>query len=148
MATDDTRRLDAEVAEKVMGWERWTCSDYGYREADLFKDATHLTTWRKVGPEIPLGEHAEAMVPRYSTDIAADYEVLKHVRETWEPTAFAAFMAALRHIHHDRIAAFTRARKWNAYRDGNRSEVMYEPGDYSRAALAALATLAPAKEEA
>lgn len=67
MTTDELQALDAEVAEKVMGYVR-TRSDDG---------AHVLWVWPQDG-------HARAFVPRFSRDIAAAFAVLSEWRGDFE----------------------------------------------------------------
>jgi len=115
--------LDDAVLLLVFGWKRIPTErdDAGYR--------TYC-----VGD----GTNTMQNPPKPTRSVADDYNVLVRIRETWDVQAFANFCGQLRHIHHDRIRNFMRHRKWNVYRDGNRAEALYEPGDYSRAALAAV----------
>lgn len=64
-----------------------------------------------------------------------DYATLKLVRETWDVQPFRDYLRALNNIQHGRLNEFMWSRKWGAYPDGSRAEVMYEPGDFSEAAL-------------
>jgi len=64
------RELDALVAEKVMGW-KWL-------ERDEFNEYRHLT---------PNGQKIQVAVPRYSTDIAAAWQIvekIKFMQPGWE----------------------------------------------------------------
>lgn len=78
-----------------------------------------------------------------STDPAADYEVLVKVRETWEPLKVCDFRDAL---------TLAWARAFEARRQSGTIIIVsgpnqYQPGDYSRAALAAACkALAPTPE--
>ena len=105
--------LNACVAEKVMGWHvhhrntvHWTDSDkFEYRVRGI------------VGEWSP------------STDPAADYEVLKVVRE-WRGGKRRAFGDALWAIWQTR---------WVNAACPSTAAILYQPGDYSRAAMKAVA---------
>ena len=109
--------LNARVAEKVMGWK-----PVQYPGGIYWDEGEQ-------GP-IPGGKFS----PRFSgsfkpsTDPAADYGVLKVARE-WPVTRRQAFCKALLDIWHER-----RAEAGYPSLGG----ILYEPGDYSRAALKAV----------
>lgn len=105
-----SREIDAKVAEKVMGW----------REIVPFDGPWGV-------PNDGHDSNLRAPVPRYTTDASADCEVLKHVRETWEPTAIDKFEKALWVAWQIRLVVSNLA-----------GFMAYQPGDYSRAALKAL----------
>lgn len=106
MTTAEARELNERVAEKVLGWRRGR-SERG--EAPwILPDG--VTAWT---------------VRYFTTDAAADYEVLCHVRETWDGPARYAMMKRLTTMWLERCVEFER---WLAYM----------PGDYSRAALAVM----------
>lgn len=109
MTTTDARELDARVAEKVMG-KRVDPDDCG---------CTDCLTGESLHP---------GQVPDYLTDASADYEVLRHVRETWDARRLRRFSANLQAMWFDR------------QRDADESYpvVAYLPGDYARAALAVM----------
>ena len=111
------RELDAEVARKVMGWE------VHFRNTAFWVDAADANK---------LCDRVLASVGdwRPSTDPAADYEVLKHVREQWDAEPQAEFKAALEDIWQPRSRS--RGGLIHFY------ILAYAVGDYSRAALAAL----------
>lgn len=74
------RELDALVAEKVMGWKRWTCADFQFQKAVLYhSNPQYLVTWRR-DDSLPLCED-QPSVPRYSTDIAAAWTVVEKMHE-------------------------------------------------------------------
>lgn len=108
------RDLDRAVAERVFG------RDPLQARHGLHEDGDIEYHWG-----YPAG-HSTA--PHYSTDPVADYEVLRHVREKWTDAKSTAFVKACYDL-------------WNRERGtiGEAAWVDYEPGDYSRAALAALA---------
>lgn len=66
--------------------------------------------------------------PHYSTDPSADYRVLKHVREKWSDADFDRFDTML-----DLILG-----EHESKRDTLFCSSLYEPGDYSLAALASI----------
>lgn len=68
-------------------------------------------------------------VPYFSTDPAADYSVLCRVRQKWDIYDRQKFGIALDAIFQSRITYCMSA--WE-------TASMYEPGDYSRAALLAV----------
>jgi hypothetical protein len=108
VAEADRRELDARVATEIMGWKRGRPErgEYPWRRPD--------GSW-----------HPSHVVPGYTSDPAADYEVLCHVRETWDGPKQAAMMERLTTMWAERSAEYLR---WLAYM----------PGDYSRAALAVM----------
>jgi hypothetical protein len=115
--------MDREIAEKVMGLKNI--------RIDNVPGAGSLS-----GQTFPILMHGETkqtteMVPRYSTDIAADYLVLEHVREKWELVQQNRFTKALNAILYERM--------WDKYQGKLGAGLsVYEPGDYSRAALSSL----------
>lgn len=111
--TVDTRALDAEVAERVMGWTEVREWGSGYVDRP-----------DGMGGISPTGKCIED-IPSCLTDPAADYEVLRHVRETWDHSRQYQFAHALAELYRSR-------------KEGRHPVVRYQPGDYSRAALAAL----------
>jgi hypothetical protein len=122
MTPEQSRELDALVAEKVMGWTFFDVSG-----GQIPK---HEATMCWASPGSP--SHHREELPFYSTDPTADYSVLVRVRETWGWKMRDAFYAAL-------CAAWTERRTSNVHLGwGDHSSLWYSPGDYSRAALAAL----------
>lgn len=75
------RELDALVAEKVMGYERWTCADYSHKQSVLFRPGTKMAHWTRVGNEIPLDPNGGHMMPHYSADIGHAWMVVDRIRE-------------------------------------------------------------------
>jgi hypothetical protein len=73
-------------------------------------------------------------VPHYSTSAAADYAVLKHVRETWGLSAQCDKAWAFQ----NRLQEMWLARRPGVLAPPYIVACLYEPGDWSRAALAAL----------
>lgn len=112
-----TREIDALVAEKVMGW--YGCFNWGCYTSRKYIDQKHP-------PEEEFKAN-EDWSP--TTDLTADYEVLKHVREDWNDAYRGWFCDELR------VVWSTRANE-----DGwkNSYQQFYEPGDYSKAALKVL----------
>jgi hypothetical protein len=103
-----TRELDAKVDKLVFGRNRF---------------AEQRTSG---GITLPV----ELQIPEYSTCAAADYEVLKHVREKWGRQRMKKFVMALDDIWDARIG--------DKHESPGQWACMYEPGDYSKAALLAL----------
>ena len=111
--------LDARVAMEVMGWSYQTFPD---------GPCPHVKHWYATSPcpENARHESWRAKCPRFSTDPAADYEVLKVVRR-WPDDRHPFFAKALERIWMDRCQHDSLP-LWS---------MLYEPGDYSRAALKA-----------
>lgn len=63
MASEIDWSLAARLAEAFLGYERWTCLDYDFREAVLMPPGTNMNHWRKVGPEVPLAESGAVRCP-------------------------------------------------------------------------------------
>ena len=122
-----SRELDALVAEKVM---------------EFVKNARGQ--WHQKHNPPMATYHDMAMVPSYTTDVSADYEVLKHVREKWpknemEIDRFDKFLSALAQMWDERCRSFECGLSYGSgYGHGAKLGRMYEPGDYSKAALNAL----------
>jgi hypothetical protein len=74
--------------------------------------------------------------PAYTSDASADYSVLAKVRETWDDVDLFNFGSALAGLWRrlNELPLGCEMRKCGM------QHLMYEPGDYSRAALAVLAT--------
>ena len=120
--------MDALVAERVMGWKRcdesYECGGsvaarFVYRDGDgVF---ICCTSW----------------MPKFSSDPSADYEVLKHVRDGWGGKG-AIYGEPFCNI----LAGIWRRRWEERYPEETDSDGafwgMYQPGDYSRAALLAV----------
>lgn len=70
-------------------------------------------------------------VPHYTSDPAADYEVLRRVRETWSYALNAEFARQLERMWKDRLYA-------GAIGPFSSWACSYQPGDYARAALETL----------
>lgn len=139
---------DAEVGRLVMGYE-----------GEPFHFCTHdgqaMSAWvdRRDGPWYTLrdlqewladhhsrGIHKELWIetqqrfPKYTTDPAADYSVLVKVRETWDQMRLLYFGAAL----DDLWARLHKMPLGCEMRQCGMRQLTYQPGDYSRAALAVL----------
>jgi hypothetical protein len=71
----------------------------------------------------------ERVIPFYSSYAGNDYEVLVHVRETWKPEERMSFEVALQRITSEKFGAISGI----TFRRSS-----YEPGDYSKAALAVM----------
>jgi hypothetical protein len=114
--------LDVLVAE-LMGWTEVMPGLFGV-PVGVPPGGTTMGTKQPITP--------------YSTDIAADYSVLCHVRETWGASNHESFFTLLwwawAHRQDKDIKAATRdiAEGWGAM------PTYYQPGDYSRAALKAV----------
>jgi len=97
------------------------------REIDVLV-AEKVFGWRDINwYENERGRHPQSknmLIDRYTTNASDDYKVLCKVRETWNNEQQADFGSALETIWQER----------NACHFG----LDYQPGDYSRAALAAL----------
>lgn len=111
-----SREMDAEVAEKVLGWHH----DYRFSQ-------THAEYWRDSSNEIVAGGDWSP-----TSDPAADYSVLQHVRSKWDVRALHRFRVALDEAWQQRARS-------NAHLIWRLD--MYFPGDYARAALASLAAM-------
>lgn len=108
----DERTLDARVARLIMGWRPRIVRDWPAPSRD--------------------GNTARSPdVPRYTSDPAADYEVLRRVRETWSYALNVEFARQLERTWKDRLYAGTIGpfSNWAC---------CYQPGDYARAALKTL----------
>lgn len=120
MTTTDARVLDARVAELVMGWRAVYVSPHGPLHPRVHEGPLdRLDFWdTSDGRRMPCGWSP-------ITDPAADYAVLRHVRETWDTDAQYRFAQALAELYRPR-------------KEGNHPILRYMPGDYSRAALAVM----------
>lgn len=104
------RTLDARVARLIMGWRPRIVRD-----------------WPATSPNGNSGLD----VPRYTSDPAADYEVLKRVRGTWSYALNVEFARQLERMWKDRLYA-------GATGPFSNWACCYQPGDYARAALKTL----------
>lgn len=107
-----SRELDIEVAVKVMGYSR-------DKDARLIRVLVNH-------PSVPEGTTISDGPKPYTTDASADYQVLARVRQKWTLDQLFAFERALNLAWDSRT------------KDDAPHLLHYEPGDYSRAALAAL----------
>lgn len=115
--TEANRELDARVAEMMEPRPSPECPDGGLHHTVVSPDGW----WVWGGVTWLLKKHA-------SCDPAADYEVLKVVR-TWPHKKRRAVCDALRDIWGDRREFADPLNLW---------AILYQPGDYSRAALEAM----------
>ena len=101
-------KLDAKTAEMVMGFvplqdfpsQAWRTQDNEVRTTDV-------TSFNRFSP---------------SVDCNSDYEVLKHVRETWT-------LEQVKDFHRELSKLWEQESEWPG------SYMAYKPGDYSRSAL-------------
>ena len=130
--------LDALVAERVMGWgwvqftrynnhfqsrkgrfltsdPKWYCSAHEAKRSKISFVLHPCPYWQLVS---------------FSSDIAADYEVLVFVRENWDKGKRLTFGFQLSTLFDDRWTI-------DDFGDIETAGYYYQPGDYSRAALAA-----------
>lgn len=132
------RELDAKVAEKVMGWKLFPV---GYEGTDdetpeqkdydieLRKAGIETVGWYAwTGSNVFLWSDSLGECYKFTCDVSADYMVLKHVRETWTDRQKDDFDNALEDIMIEKHAKYPN--QWFS--------ILYEPGDWSRAALKAL----------
>jgi len=118
-----SREQDAKVAEVVMGWRIGRPDSTPAFKVDWCMNGSHLVC--TLGGFKP------------TTDPAADYQVLEHVREKWSQTKVCALrdelalMWSRRATERDKQA--TSVREFAVH-----GCTQYQPGDYSRAALAAI----------
>jgi hypothetical protein len=118
-STPHSRRIDALVSERVMGWKEGTLAAYAECVALYGQEETDEA-------------FAWAGVLHYTSDPAADYLVLVKVRESWTDGMHSAFLRILEASLRLRAAeSETLDPKYDAW-------LMYKPGDYSHAALLAL----------
>lgn len=82
------RKMDVLIAERVMGWKRYTAIRHGKRCVVLVPDTQALYNYfiRSQGDpgqweetQEPLTEGGTHLVPRYSADIKAAWQVVEHV---------------------------------------------------------------------
>lgn len=87
------------------------------------------TMSERLGYGLPIASSVPPVkCPEYTSDVADDYRVLQHVRENWE---FAARFRMGQML-------------WAMWDLRGHTELAYEPGDFSLAALAALGVKEPA----
>lgn len=138
----DERVADRMVAEQVFGLTVLTAdgsqwADYEQCAMPVGEPYTVIHDARDPEPTDPDSRRAwtdTCRVDEFHKDPAADYSVLVKVLETWTPEALIAFRTALRELWASRDDPHFKVNEFVVL-DGGR----YEPGDYSRAALAALA---------
>ncbi|MFH1603177.1 MAG: hypothetical protein ABIH03_04650 [Pseudomonadota bacterium] len=70
-------------------------------------------------------------VPCYTSDVAADYEVLDHVRRNWKSELVCDFRDSVKCTWDARAQSYTRGDGIGVW-----GLTQYQPGDYARAALA------------
>ncbi len=114
------RELDAKVAEKVMGWVR-----------DEF--APHIFNTPNGGYRSLAESDFSGFEP--FKDVRDDYLVLKHVRESWVFSKRKQFAVNLQRLISDRVKQSPIENLTIAWPD---VALLYESGDYSKAALKAL----------
>lgn len=132
--------IDEEVGKLVMGYEgdkQYICTDgsgicasvdrvNGPRYSE-YKLREWLSEKQAAGYCLQYRIEEVRRFEKYTTDPAADYSVLEKVRKTWDLQQIRALSASLRYIWHERKEATPYP-----------METFYQPGDYSRAALAVL----------
>ena len=131
---NNNRELDAEVAEKVMGWkkgDKWQTPVMDLR-GDERRSLDHLRRRNWYRPDG--AKSFFDAIPHYTTDPSADYEVLKHVRDNWRGDLWTLFRQELASI----LIAREQAAEDETESIITNCAVLYKPGDYSRAALEAL----------
>jgi hypothetical protein len=114
MTTDVRRSLDIRAAREIFGRENagWrTCTDFAAGSFELCVN--------------DIGDKRSKIIPNYTTDIAADYEVLKYIQENWS---------------FDDKYDFAVLCGWDQGSQSlNECPVLnYRPGDWTRAALTVL----------
>lgn len=136
MTITDARAMDARVAEMVMGWTWATLNPERYPDTPparfLISPEEASRSWNVPATlDLPLDtpDHAWNSAPHYTTDTAADYEVLRHVRRFWSAEQRMRFGRVLVH-------KIWRGRWGNGW--AMPAAMLYEPGDYARAALAVM----------
>lgn len=133
------RERDAMVSEKVMGW-RWVTPAYecdpSLRHRWLLPPTDAKAEWNKAAtPDLPIDFRSlAALTPEYSADPAADYEVLRHVRQRWGHTFQIRFQNQLYELQRGRT--FDGEKDWRHFSSRTGPGWLYEPGDYALAALA------------
>jgi hypothetical protein len=105
MRVGEPLAFDMLAAQRLLGWT-WNETLY---------------VWQK-------GDQSHRQVPRFTLDPAADYSVLKLVRETWESRQRSTWSIFLAYIHHYRARA-------KPIIPNALGVLYYEPGDYAAAAL-------------
>jgi hypothetical protein len=118
----DAREVDLLVAQRVFGLK-------------LDDEDSRLVRVPVDHPSCPPGTTLGNSPKPYVTDANADCSVLVRVRETWTTAQQGAFRNALEDSWTRRTRAFQGPHPYLL--------MCYEPGDYAKAALAALAALPP-----
>lgn len=143
MTKTEARKLDGRIAVELFGWRWYARADVrGNELAELWpQDETGRGSrgprlLGKTPGDVPLAydwdrhwinrDIAEIVVPKFMTKPAADYDVLRRVRVAWDRDRRSRFVNALRALWQKRSGP------------DDELELRYEPGDYSRAALAVL----------
>ncbi len=72
------RELDALVAEKVMGWSKRVSADHSNSPIKQLRAFGIIYAWKDSN-----GNDKGLDVPRYSTDIAAAWQVVERLRDQW-----------------------------------------------------------------
>lgn len=125
------RERDAWVAEHVLGWKRESEEQHPGANVAWFVPSPKF---RGTGTGTTV--HASTAMPHSST-ADADYEVLKHVRETWGEPGARRNERSLLYMFAEYLHEIQYPRK-----DGcmglELTPVFYKPGDYSAAAYLSL----------
>lgn len=132
--------MEIEVAERVMG-ARWvtSCSS---RQSHCLQPAEKVDEYSPshvfTRETLPAGHTARAFwePPHYLRDPAADYSVLEKVRKTFNREQFGMMLNAITSIYCDRFVKHTGALRPDE--NSRRVFLLYEPGDYSKAALSCI----------
>lgn len=132
------RERDALVAIHVMGGKGPVFTVYAWHDRKArqhpvlsLHDEAPGEMWRDFSTFVDadgnkLGrDGVYANFPRYTTDIAADYSVLEHVRKTWTPRQLRDLWYNLADAMQPRLTRGLNEREW---------PIFYQPGDYSMAA--------------
>lgn len=138
------RELDATIAELVFGWKWYTTNGVHRFLADPeeIEPGLNIGCVHETHTTMELAHNWLCHVPPYTTDVEADYLVLRHVREKWLDADDYHEANGRWNVFWHSLAEVLRIRD-PYYRDTmNQYELYYmqeyRPGDYSRAALAAL----------
>ena len=139
---DYDRWPDACVAVAVFGW-KWFSMSRG--DSWIAREPEYVDGMLKARNEPPENAplHFANNLPRYTTDPAADYSVFCEVRK-WDGDACHAFWDALGDILQGKFNEFLAGNGFGPQKrddySGDPLNMMawYQPGDYSRAALAVL----------
>lgn len=86
------RQLDALIAEKVMGWKWADAKYYGWKQFSNYPPEIESVSTTKllVPPDGP-----DRLIPGYSTEIAAAWEVVEKVRALPEAQGWGVMVGAL-----------------------------------------------------